>query len=135
MSLLVNRDVGADPVDRHQEVVWVHNAGLEQWDDVWKLGYSNNSGRRCPDEMFIQQHPVGSGNDAAPASADGGAYIENGALDTRDEGAVGALFLKLFAYFVPFDVELGGGVLSVVRVFEVDRSERPWSIHELSEAF
>ena len=85
--------------------------------------------------MLIDQHPGGSGNDAAPAAADGRACADNGALDTRYEGNVGALVLKLSVQIPPFGVELGGGVLSVVRVFEIDRSERTWRFDELSESF
>jgi hypothetical protein len=71
---------------------------------------------------------------ARPLRPTGWAQVQHGLPDLVGDGVAGALLFELFAQRTPLQVELGFGVVGVVRVVEVDRRERAGPIQQQTEA-
>ena len=59
----------------------------------------------------------------------------NGAVDGLDDGGVDGPFLKVLANVAQPGVELGGRVLGVVGIVEIDGDEGAFRVHQWAKAF
>jgi hypothetical protein len=126
-------DVGAAVVD-DEHAVRVIDALLENRDEIRQFGHADDGPRRGPRQMLVDHHTAGAGDHRAAAAADRRAQVHDRGFDLVDDRLAGALALELLARRPPLEIELSLGVVGVVRVLEVDRSERPRCVQQLAEA-
>ena len=127
LAVDVVRDVGPSVIDGDQYVVEVLEAMLDDRDDVGQLRYSNDRPGGGTQQVLVEHHAVGAGDDRAATAADGRAQVHDGAFDSGGHRLVDAQLYELFAEIAPSKLKLGVCVFGVVRVLEIDRCKRSGS--------
>jgi hypothetical protein len=122
-------------IDGDHQMGGVQMSVLDDRNQVRQFGDPQQGGGGWPDQMFVDDDGGAGRDHRATAAADRGMGAADGAVDGLDDGGVDGPFLKVLANVAQPGVELGGRVLGVVGIVEIDGDEGAFRIHQWAKAF